>query len=222
MYEIKKRRSLYGDFFCGNEASSYGKEQGYLDYATFSKAFDAVLNNDIMAALENAGFYFEPIQDGSSDYSDEIDELREKAEQLREGAETIQARADEYSELADDQDAEADETTDAEEAQALRAKAESNRRQAAELEEQAQKAEQDAGKADEDADDMENGQDAPEIFQYFIVSDQGAELIQEYTDDPLFYCSDVDMYIWGVTHYGTSWSYVLTDVKLNAGEAAWN
>lgn len=221
MYQIRKRRSLYGDYFCGNEASSYAKEQGYLDYATFAKAFDAVLNNEIMGKLESAGFYFEPIQDGSSDYSDEIDELREKAEDLRESAENLQAKADEANDAADALEEDLEEETDETEKTEIRRKIDALRRSAKEDEENARQAEADADKAEEDADELENEQEPPEIFQYFIVSAHGAELIQEYTEDPLFYCSDVDMYIWGITHYGTSWSNVLTDVKLNAGEAAW-
>lgn len=59
-----------------------------------------------------------------------------------------------------------------------------------------------------------------EIFQYYIVSDQGAEMIKQYTEDPLFYNETLDMYVWGITHYGTAWSYVLTDVKLNCKEEA--
>ena len=55
----------------------------------------------------------------------------------------------------------------------------------------------------------------PEIYQYFIVSASGAEILQEYTNDPLYYIEALDMYIWGVTHYGTSWDYVLTDIKLD-------
>lgn len=43
-----KNNKLYGTTFCGNEASDYAKENGYLDYATFVKAFNAVLNNNIM------------------------------------------------------------------------------------------------------------------------------------------------------------------------------
>ena len=43
-----KRNKLYGTTFCGNEASDYAKEQGYLDYATFVKSFDAVMSNDII------------------------------------------------------------------------------------------------------------------------------------------------------------------------------
>lgn len=50
----------------------------------------------------------------------------------------------------------------------------------------------------------------------------GADIIKEYTDDPLYYNEALDMYLWGVTHYGTSWEYVLTDVKLNCGDDAWN
>lgn len=53
-----------------------------------------------------------------------------------------------------------------------------------------------------------------EIFQYYIVSDNGAKIIKEFTNDPLFYNEALDMYVWGVTHYGTSWDYVLTDTVL--------
>lgn len=67
--------------------------------------------------------------------------------------------------------------------------------------------------------DLEYDQEyQPEIFQYYIVSGSGAEIIQEYTNDPLFYIPVLDCYVWGVTHWGTSWDYVLTDVRLDLGE----
>lgn len=67
--------------------------------------------------------------------------------------------------------------------------------------------------------DLEYDQEyQPEIFQYYIVSESGAEIIQEYTNDPLFYIPVLDCYVWGVTHWGTAWDYVLTDVKLDLGE----
>lgn len=128
------KKALYGTYFCGNEASDYAKENGYLDYATLAKAFDAVLNNEIMQKTAEVG-YWEQV----SGFSEE----------------------------------------------------------------------------DEDGDYYE-----PEIFQYFIISDAGAEIIKEYTDDPLFYNEELDMYVWGITHYGTAWTHVLTDIKLNAGEEA--
>ena len=72
-------------------------------------------------------------------------------------------------------------------------------------------------------DELQNQQDyPPEIFQWYIVNGNGADIIKEYTDDPLYYNEALDMYLWGVTHYGTSWDYVLTDVKLNCGDDAWN
>lgn len=111
-------------YFCGHEISQYGQEQGYLDYATLAKAFDAVLVNDITKLF----------------YAD-INGTWSEAEQI-------------------------------------------------------------------------NGDYDAEIFQYYIVSSNGADIIQEFTNDPLFYIDCLDMYVWGVTHFGTSWSYVLTDVML--------
>lgn len=60
-----------------------------------------------------------------------------------------------------------------------------------------------------------------EIFQYYIVSDQGAEILKE-INEIVFYNEELDMYVWGVTHFGTSWDYVLTDIKLNCGKEAYN
>lgn len=61
-----------------------------------------------------------------------------------------------------------------------------------------------------------------EIFQYYIISDNGAEILKNYTNEILFYNEELDMYVWGVTHWGTSWDYVLTDIRLNCGEEAYN
>lgn len=53
-----------------------------------------------------------------------------------------------------------------------------------------------------------------EVYQYYIVTDSGARLLAELTDELVYYHSELDMYIWAITHYGTGWDYVLTDVKL--------
>ena len=52
-----------------------------------------------------------------------------------------------------------------------------------------------------------------EVFQWYIISDSGAELLKEWTEEIVFYNAELDMYIWGVTHWGTSWDYVLTDIR---------
>lgn len=53
-----------------------------------------------------------------------------------------------------------------------------------------------------------------EIYQDYIISEYGYEILNEYTDEVVFYNEKLDMYIWGVTHFGTGWDYVLTDIKL--------
>ena len=65
--------------------------------------------------------------------------------------------------------------------------------------------------------DLENEQKRiPEIFQFYIVDDNGADLLQE-INEIVFYNSALDVYLWGVTHWGTSWDYVLTDIPCNCG-----
>ena len=34
------------------------------------------------------------------------------------------------------------------------------------------------------------------------------------TDEIVYYNEELDMYVWGITHYGTSWDYVLTDIAI--------
>ena len=117
---------LAGNYFCGNEVSTYGQENGFLDYATFAKAFDAVLNNNIIGMFDGWQLV------NGSDYDEENDKYTD-------------------------------------------------------------------------------------VFQWFIVSDNGAQMIKDYTDEILFYNEELDIYLWGVTHFGTSWDYVLMDIPCNCG-----
>ena len=61
-----------------------------------------------------------------------------------------------------------------------------------------------------------------DIFQYFIISDNGTEILKNWTNEIVFYNEALYMYVWGVTHWGTAWSYVLTDIKLNCGNEVFN
>lgn len=53
-----------------------------------------------------------------------------------------------------------------------------------------------------------------EVYQYYIISDYGYQMLEELTDEIVYYNESLDMYLWGITHFGTSWDYVLTDIKL--------
>lgn len=115
----------HSKYFYGHEISKYGLENGYVDYATLAKSFDAVLNNDIMSKTSEIG-YWEPVN--SDEYDDEVKFY--------------------------------------------------------------------------------------EVFQWYIISDSGAKILMELTDEIVFYNEELDMYLWGVTHWGTSWSYVTTDIPI--------
>lgn len=68
----------------------------------------------------------------------------------------------------------------------------------------------------DEIEELENEQDNdPEVFQWFIVDDWGARLLQQETNEIVYYNEKLDMYLWGVTHYGTSWNCVLTNIKID-------
>ena len=67
----------------------------------------------------------------------------------------------------------------------------------------------------EQIEDLEYEQDyPPEIYQYYIVSDNGASILKD-ANEIVFYNEEIDMYVWGVTHWGTLWSGVLTNIKID-------
>lgn len=120
----------YYNYFYGNKVSDYGLNNGYVDYRTLAKSFNCVLNNCIIGATCNTGYW--EIVNGC-DYDGETDE-------------------------------------------------------------------------------------PAEIFQYYIIDDCGARILQDETNEILYYNEDLDLYVWGVTHWGTAWDYVLTNIKLKIKE----
>lgn len=65
--------------------------------------------------------------------------------------------------------------------------------------------------------ELVNGSDyneKEEIYQYYIIDDNTAQRLTNNTNELIYYHNKLDIYILGVTHYGTSWSYVLTNFKL--------
>lgn len=187
---------LSGVYFHGNKASDYAIENGYLDYETLAKAFDAVMNNDIIQKTNAAGLgYWEPYS--GSEFYYELDgerytpeEKEEKTEELESHLDEVKAEIDELYEIDTEDEQQADEITSRIE----------------DLEEEAESIQA-------DIDELED-EHCEEIFQWFIVDSRGADILEE-AGEIVYYNSELDMYIWGVTHWGTSWDYVLTNIKLN-------
>lgn len=52
------------------------------------------------------------------------------------------------------------------------------------------------------------------IHQYYIIDEEGCDILTQYTNEIVYYIAALDIFIWGVTHCGTHWSRVLTDIPL--------
>lgn len=57
-----------------------------------------------------------------------------------------------------------------------------------------------------------------DIYQYYIIDNTGYRILTELTNEIVYYIEELDLAIWGVTHFGTGWSHVLTDIKINENE----
>lgn len=180
---------ITSNYFYGHEISEYGREHGFVDYRTLAAAFDAVLSNDLMGRTEAAGLGYWEQESGFVDNSEELEELREQLEELEE--------CEQYTESGKYYTDENGEELTEEEAEKVAAKIEELREKIEELEEEEE--------------------NQPEIFQYYIVTDNGAEILKE-AGEIVFYNSELDLYIWGVTHWGTAWDYVLTNIRIEAPE----
>lgn len=55
-----------------------------------------------------------------------------------------------------------------------------------------------------------------DIYQEYVITEGGYEFLEKYTDEIVYYNEELDVYLWCVTHFGTSWDYVLTNIKLVA------
>jgi hypothetical protein len=164
---------MFATHFCGNKISDYGREHGFVDYATLAKSFDAVLNNNIVSATgwenwETENGYMEYYEDNNGNTYD-YDSAQERISELEEKQLELDEDSDEYAEIQ------------------------------------------------EDIDNL-NDPHYEEIYQYYIISDNGADILKRYTHEIVMYNAELDMYVWCVTHWGTSWDYVLTDIPCEKSE----
>ena len=64
----------------------------------------------------------------------------------------------------------------------------------------------------------EETEEYTEVFQWYIVPKWAVDEILKDAGEIVYYCEELDIYLWGVTHWGTSWDYVLTNIPLNYRE----
>ena len=183
-------KTIKSHYYYGNKISDYGIENGYVDYSTLSKAFDAVLCNDITKLFYSSinNEYVEPEQEnGVIDNSETIEFKQNQIEELENTLEKLL-----------DIDPDDRSTEELSHILYLQSEIETIQDQIEELEREQE--------------------EPPEIYQYYIISSSGADILKYDTNEIVYYIEHLDMYIWGVTHWGTSWDYVLTDIKIETEE----
>lgn len=52
-----------------------------------------------------------------------------------------------------------------------------------------------------------------DIYQSYLISQNDAEYLQRHTNEIVYYSPLLDLYVWQITHWGTSWSGVFTDFE---------
>lgn len=60
--------------------------------------------------------------------------------------------------------------------------------------------------------DVEN-EEYKDIYQTFFIDDETADFLKERTKEMIFYSPDLDMYLLGVSHYGTAWRGCEAEIK---------
>lgn len=58
-----------------------------------------------------------------------------------------------------------------------------------------------------------------EFYQYYLISEQDARRLADYTNETVFYNSDLDLYLLAVDHLGTYWGGVPANWKDEEAEA---
>ena len=176
---------LYNGKWMGETVSEYGIEHGRIDYRCLARVVgDMVLCNDITKLFyaDINGEYTEPEQENGIIDNSEMIDF--KNEQIEELENTLENLME----------IDPDERTAEQLSHILYLQNEIE-------------------KIQEQIEELEQEQDEqPEIYQYYIISDNGADFLKRYTNEIVYYIETLDIYIWGITHWGTGWDYVLTDI----------
>lgn len=53
-----------------------------------------------------------------------------------------------------------------------------------------------------------------DVYQYYIIGDSAVSWLSNNSDEIIYYDNELDLYVWGIQHCGTSWDYVFTDIPV--------
>lgn len=62
------------------------------------------------------------------------------------------------------------------------------------------------------ANDTECDYESIDVYQTYIIEKSGADYLARKTNEIVYFCEKLEVYLWGITHFGTGWSAVFTDI----------
>lgn len=175
-------------YFCGNKISDYGIENKRVDYATLAKSFQHVLANDIILETNCVAGEWEIVNGSDCYYENSNGDILDYDE-MEEEKEELEAKVEKLEEMKEETE---DET-------------------------EIEKLEEEISELEKEMEELEE-EHYTEFFQYYIISASGYEILSDYTHETVFYNEKLDMYVWAVSHWGTSWDYVLTEIPIELEE----
>lgn len=239
---------MFRTHFYGQEISDYGRKYGRVDYHALAASFDAVLCNGILnykdswedweqtsGQVDNSEEIRELTEarddmlDRVSDLTDELIDLNEDIENVGEAVSHCEDASDAIEEIGyyirqlnsyeDDDESDADYCVDClkgclnDYLAEIEALAEEKQTEVDRLNKEIENLAEQIEKLE-----LEEEQSS-EVFQWYIISDSGARILeQEAPSEVVWYNEELDLYVWGVTHFGTAWSYVLTSIPCETYE----
>lgn len=238
---------FYGSFY-GQTISNYGRENGFVDYRALASSFNHVMcnslfnykecfddweqihgfvdNSEKIEELDNSIEEIESHMEDANNVLDNINDVIENLDSIENAVfnftESLQYLDFECTDSEDEtMDFDADDAiTEAEAIDfwSIRESLEAYDGRVAEELEKLEQRKEELEAQKEELEEEENEAFNGEIFQWYIIDDCGKQILVENTNEIIFYNEELDIYLWGVTHFGTSWDYVLTNIPCETFE----
>ena len=74
---------------------------------------------------------------------------------------------------------------------------------------------QDVSKWEKDMDLLENRGEVRGVCDYFRITEEGARILMDESNELVYYNEKLETYVWGITHCGISWRHVLTSIPVS-------
>lgn len=182
--------------FLGSEISQYGIDNNRVDYAALASTYQHICCSDKLFSITNdweivngEEYYY---CEGSKRYSS--DERNERVDELQEEIDTLNDRKYTYIAMLD-------ETDSLHKIKRLEALIEA-------VDDRISEYENIISELDKEIYD--------DVFSYYIIDESGVRILQDYTNELVYYSAKLETYIWGFKRNGTSWSYLLTSIEIDA------